>query len=323
MSDRESIVLANKRPETICEWKASSFSKVKSEFEPRALDDSVRPELANRHASVVWPSRRRGDAAMRDSRFRQRHASAKLALLGRFALRIDGTTLVVPEASAKALAAIALHHRPIPRAVLAELLWPQRAPDRARANLRSVIWRIPPGARELVRETGNCLELDSEVEVDVDRVVDRCRNLAEASMDPGNWSAVHIEAVRWGFADEDLLVDLLPTWDDDWVLVDRARLRHLRLHALEALAELLVRSGRVGEAVDAAAAALRHEPLRESAAVALVSAHLASGNLVQAQRTFVEYRETLHREMGLEPTNRLTALVASSQPFGVSQTTTG
>jgi DNA-binding SARP family transcriptional activator len=242
-----------------------------------------------------------------------------LALLGRFTLRVESRTVNVPDAPAKMLAALALHRRPMPRAVLAELLWPELAPHRPRANLRSVMWRLPSAARGLVGEHGDCLQLAPDVEVDVDVVVDRCLRVVHAPTDPKSWTAADASAVRWGFADEDLLVDLLPTWDDDWVLVDRARLRQLRLHALEALADLLVRSGRLGEAVDAASAALRHEPLRESAAVALVSAHLASGNAVEAHRTFARYRDGLRREMGLEPSGRLTALL----PRGVSPTTTG
>jgi DNA-binding SARP family transcriptional activator len=247
---------------------------------------------------------------MRDNQDSLSRARVKLALLGRFTLRIDGATVDVPDSPAKVLAALALHRRPMPRAVLAELLWPGRARPRPRANLRSVIWRLPSAARSLVAEHGDCLQLEPEVGVDVDVVVDRCLRIVHAPAEPANWTAADSDAVRWGFTDEDLLIDLLPSWDDDWVLVERARLRQLRLHALEALADLLVRSGRLGEAVDAASVALRHEPLRESAAVALVSAHLANGNAVEAHRAFACYRDALQREMGLEPSGRLTALLS-------------
>jgi DNA-binding SARP family transcriptional activator len=259
---------------------------------------------------------------MRDNQHPLPQPRVALALLGRFALRIDGHTVDVPDSGARLLAALALQSRPTPRAVLAELLWPERAPDRSRANLRSVIWRLPGGARELVREQRACLELDRAVEVDVDVLIDRCRHLIHAPPDPAAWTAADADAVRWGFGDEDLLVDLLPTWDEDWVLADRARLRQVRLHALEALAELLVRSGRLTEAVDAAAAALRHEPLRETAAVALVSAHLAGGNVAEAHRVFRDYRDELHRELGLEPSSRLLSLLPEILPRGVTPTTT-
>jgi hypothetical protein len=67
-----------------------------------------------------------------------------------------------------------------------------------------------------------------------------------------------------------LSADLLPGWYDDWVLSEAEDWRQLRLHALEALADRLTATGRWGEAADAAGAAVRAEPLRESANAALI-----------------------------------------------------
>jgi hypothetical protein len=74
-----------------------------------------------------------------------------------------------------------------------------------------------------------------------------------------------------------LSADLLPDWYDDWVLLEAEDWRRLRLHALEALAGRLIALGRWGEAANAAGAAVRAEPLRESARAALIQAHLAVG----------------------------------------------
>jgi hypothetical protein len=62
-----------------------------------------------------------------------------------------------------------------------------------------------------------------------------------------------------------LSADLLPDWYDDWVLLEAEDWRQLRLHALEALAGRLIALGCWGEAANAAGAAVRAEPLRESA----------------------------------------------------------
>jgi hypothetical protein len=43
--------------------------------------------------------------------------------------------------------------------------------------------------------------------------------------------------------------ELLPDWQDDWLIVDRERLRQLRLHALERLAEGWTAQGNLGEAI--------------------------------------------------------------------------
>jgi DNA-binding SARP family transcriptional activator len=56
------------------------------------------------------------------------------------------------------------------------------------------------------------------------------------------------------------------------------------------------------------------EPLRESAQRALVSAHLAEGNRIEALRCFDVYRALLWRELRVEPAADLTALLRSDPP---------
>ena len=73
--------------------------------------------------------------------------------------------------------------------------------------------------------------------------------------------------------------DLLPGWYDDWVLVEAEDWVELRLHALEMLADRLTAVGCLGQATDAARAAVRAEPLRESADAALIQVHLARDQL--------------------------------------------
>jgi len=107
--------------------------------------------------------------------------------------------------------------------------------------------------------------------------------------------------------------DLLPGWYDDWVLVKAEDWRQLRLHALETLAGRLTVVGCWGQAADAASAAVRAEPLRESARAALIQVHLAEGNQSEAVHQFRRYRALLHAELGLEPTVRLRRLIQGLQ----------
>ena len=94
------------------------------------------------------------------------------------------------------------------------------------------------------------------------------------------------------------------------MLLERERLRHQRLHALESLAARLRRQGRHGAAVDAALAAVAAEPLRETAQRALVAAHLAEGNVIEAIRGYRRFAALLHDELGLRPSAQLDALFA-------------
>jgi DNA-binding SARP family transcriptional activator len=83
------------------------------------------------------------------------------------------------------------------------------------------------------------------------------------------------------------------------------------MNALEALATALTERGRLAEAAAAARAAMKVEPLRESAHATLIRVHLAEGNQSEAIRVFERYRLLLTTALGLEPTERLSELVSS------------
>ena len=104
-------------------------------------------------------------------------------------------------------------------------------------------------------------------------------------------------------------LDLLPGWYDDWALMERERIRQRLLHALEALSIRLISLGRYGEAVDAALLAVGADPLRESAQRVLIKAHIAESNLIEARRSYLAYRDLAQRELGIEPSSELLALL--------------
>ncbi len=104
--------------------------------------------------------------------------------------------------------------------------------------------------------------------------------------------------------------DLLPTWEDEWIVLERERTRQLRIHALEELSRSLLRQGRFAPAIDAAYAAVAAEPVRESAHAVLMEAYLAEGNRCQAFRQLDAYRRILDLELGLAPSPSIEALLA-------------
>jgi DNA-binding SARP family transcriptional activator len=112
-----------------------------------------------------------------------------------------------------------------------------------------------------------------------------------------------------GMTSFDLSLDLLPDWYDDWLVDDREGVRQLRLHALERLTCELSLSGRHAEAIQAALAAVRLEPLRETAHAALIRAHLAEGNRSEAVRQFHRCRELLAAELAVEPSESMRELI--------------
>src|SRR5262249_15135141 len=163
-------------------------------------------------------------------------------------------------------------HLTEPRSVLAERLWAETTLERAQASLRTALWRIRQAGTRLVATGHDHGRLGAQGGVDGhDRLGQGERLLSD-----------HEELAAEDTQVDPLTQDLLPGWDDDWLLLERERVRQLHLHALEALAARLCARGRFHRAVEAGLAAVAAEPLRESAHNALIAAHLGGGNVAEA-----------------------------------------
>jgi DNA-binding SARP family transcriptional activator len=237
----------------------------------------------------------------------QRPSGPRISLLGGFQLETEEEPLLIlPEASQRLLAFLALKGRLIQRQTVAGTLWPVATDVHASSSLRSALARLRGPARTSVAITARDLGLSEDVTVDLwDARALAHRLLTPTdtpSADPGP------EAIPA------LSTELLPDWYDEWALVEAEDWRQLRLHALEVLADRLAARGEYGDAAAAALAAVRAEPLRESPRAALIRVHIAEGNPSEALREFARYGELLMLELGVEPTERLRTLVADLWP---------
>ncbi len=231
-------------------------------------------------------------------------AAVRLRLLDGFGLEVcDGPVDVAPGAQ-RLVAFLALRNRPVLRSMLAGHLWSEVGEGVALSCLRSALWRLRQRCPHVVESQDGNVRLGSEVAVDVRELeahtgllLDPCRVLAAGDEDPRR-----------------LCCDLLPGWWEDWVIVERERLRQRRLHALESLAERLAAEKRFVPALDAALAAVDLEPLRESPHRAVIGIHLEEGNRSEALRCYGAYRDLLRRELGVEPSPRIEALIATVRP---------
>jgi DNA-binding SARP family transcriptional activator len=225
-----------------------------------------------------------------------------LDLLGGFELRVGQDMIPIPVGFQRLVTFLALSGRLLLRTHVAGMLWPDVPTGRANANLRAALWRLPPACEGFIEVSARHLRLAGDVSVDLHRAAALARRLLDRS---SRWDDDEL-----GTAWTQLSRDLLPDWyDDDWVLAERERFHHLRLHALEALCDRLTAAGRYGEAVDAGLAAVRAEPLRESAHRALIKAHLAEGNHGEASRQYSSYRQLTLAEFGIEPSAHLRELL--------------
>jgi DNA-binding SARP family transcriptional activator len=236
----------------------------------------------------------------------------RLTLIGGFALREDGQEIRIAAGGQRLIALLALRDHPVGRTHVAGSLWPECPAGRSLADLRTTLWRVNQAAEHLVVGTGASLSLDAGVEVDVRRLAAFARRLARPPAAPGRQDCPDLDSVGL----HELSGELLPDWYDDWVEAEREGLRQLRLHALEALAREFSARGRHADAIQAALAALRVEPLRETAHRTLIEMHLAEGNRSEARRQFERCRRLLAEELGVEPSDATRRLCESARRPG-------
>ena len=231
------------------------------------------------------------------------NAAMTLELLGTFAVRMDGEeAAALSTGSQRLLAFLALADRPVARSAIAGRMWPEVSEENAAISLRSALSRFDAVSREAITSTSTGLSLAPGVDVDIRRARDLARRLVE----PG---ATITEEDLSGRATAALSEDILPDWYDEWVIVEAEDWRQLRIAALEAQSALLVEAGRLAPAACAARAAMRADPLRESATASLMRVHLAAGNQAEALRVYDTYRDLLDDALGIEPSRMLTALL--------------
>lgn len=262
-----------------------STSQLEKSFQPALPLIADEPRIlrgARNDSAELWPG-----------------ARLRLMLLRAFDLTFDELTIPVSAGAQRVLAFLALNDRPLGRAYVAGVLWPDTSDKRASGSLRSAVWDLSLAGHDLVVSTGGRLRLAPQLLVDY-----RC---AVALAEP---IADEQRAVPDAFVERDLLGgDLLCDWYDDWVLIERERFRQFRLHLLEALCDRLIRDGRLARAVGAGVAAVTGEPLRESAQRALIRAYLAEGNRGEALWQYRAYESVLREELDISPSSELRSLI--------------
>lgn len=223
----------------------------------------------------------------------------RLILTGEFQLLIGGRTMAVPHGVQRLLAFLAIGRRPITRSAVAGQLWLDVPEWRALGNLRSALWRLRRIPGRIVRTIDERVMLEPHLEVDVSELLELSSEMVDRpeSITPDQlWRLLRAN-------------DILPSWEDEWLIVERERFRELRLYALEGACDALTARGKTGSAVQACLAAVEAEPFRESAQRLLIRAHLAEGNRAAALRSYLAYRDLIESELGIEPSELMQDLV--------------
>lgn len=198
--------------------------------------------------------------------------------------------LSAPPRTGPLLALLALHEAPQDRRTVAAALWPDSDPDEARTNLRRHLHYLKQALPETEGEgwlrtdgTHVCLEPSAPVWVDA-----RAFEAAVRADDLERAVALYTD-------------DLLPELDDEWLIVERERLRGMFVAALAGLAQRHAEAGRAPEALAVLARLLRENPLREDAVRMAMRVRYASGDRAGALSAYERFARRLESELGVEP----------------------
>ncbi len=238
-------------------------------------------------------------------------SGVSISLLGGFECTYDGRRVSLPLGTQRLLALLALCDNGTHRGGAAERLWPDSPIKRAAGNLRSALWQGRRIAETTAIEcAGSRLKLSPSVPVDLHDVQ---RQVKEALSHPSLLTDLDCDPLVATLGRE-----LLPEWNEDWLMRDRDRWEQVRLYALEGLAEALLERERCLAAMKTALAAIAIEPGREAAHRTVVQVHVAQGNPASAILHYQRYRALLRRELGVEPSSRLRRLIATLNSHALS-----
>lgn len=235
----------------------------------------------------------------------------RIHLTGRVSLEVNGVLFdqaAFPGHQGRMVFAclVAESGRPVARAELVDLLWPDAAPPASDVALSAIVSKL----RSLLRSagldadailigSGGCYEfrLPAGAWIDLDAAADAIHE-AESALragDPGRAygpSAVAHHIARRPF---------LAGEESPWVVTRRARLRSILLRALECRATVYLWNAEHSLAVEAARELVTLEPFRESGHRLLVRALAESGNSAEALLAYEQCRRLIAKELGVDP----------------------
>jgi DNA-binding SARP family transcriptional activator len=233
----------------------------------------------------------------------------RVILIGRVTLVRGGQQL--PDLAAKPLELLGyllLHRdRPQPRDGLAELLWPDAGPTVSRKYLRQTLWQLQarlavvlaPGEAPLLDLQHGHVRVNPDAswwcDVDVvERAHRRCRDLPAGALPDADVSALEQAAALSRH-------DLLATWQHDWVLRERDRLRVVHLDLLERLTDHCVATGNLVGGLAHGNRLLQLDAARETTHRQVMRLHAAAGDRTAALRQYRRCVQALSDEFGIPP----------------------
>ncbi|NIM96353.1 MAG: hypothetical protein GTO18_21860 [Anaerolineales bacterium] len=219
-------------------------------------------------------------------------------LLGQFDVKRDQESIEIPSRPAQSLLAYLIlsagtAHR---REKLAGLLWPDATESNARSNLRHALWRLR-------KAIGDGYILSDKISIEFDGESDYWLDTTE------------LEGEERDRQDVDVLLqsvsvyggELLPGFYDDWVILERERLRALFEKRIHWLLDLLVELNRWSEVLEWGERWIAMGYVPEPAYRALMVANSGLGDSAGMAAVYRRCINALRDELGVEPSEETQA----------------
>jgi predicted ATPase/DNA-binding SARP family transcriptional activator len=229
----------------------------------------------------------------------------KIHTLGNLSVQLGGQPITGFESRKvpALLVYLASHPRPHPREVLAEMLWENRAQSQSLANLRVILTSLRQKLGPYFTITRETVELNPDCAWWLDTAeFERC--LSEPHQTPAQLEMA-LALYRGDFLDG-FYVD--SDAFDDWIRIERERLRFLAIDALDRLAQLHRTDGDFAAALNWTTRLLQMDSLREASHRQMMQLLALSGQREAALAQYEVCRHALEDELHLTPMPDTTTL---------------
>ncbi len=233
----------------------------------------------------------------------------RLMLLGRPQIIQDGQPVLdfISEKAQALFCYLAVQGGSHSRDSLASLFWGDMPEQRARANLRMAIYnllQILPGSLNVTRLEAS-FNHAADYWLDVEQLAAVESQLKDLA-DPSNSLLAALQLYRGGLL-EGLNPEGAPEFDE-WLLVERERLRRMALLVSQHLVDYALQQGNEELAIQALRRTLDIEPWHESAHRQLILSLARSGDTTAALAQYADCRRVLADGLGIDPIAETTAL---------------
>jgi DNA-binding SARP family transcriptional activator len=281
----------------------------------QALDCAKRCTAPEFVAAVDAIAQRRSDHGMlsaftmRLQRERVDHVPLLEIGLTDGSVRCEGRGVTLSERELALLVALALRRETVPRARVADLLWPELDEYAARNSLSVCLHRLRQhlGNDQAILRTKDGYSLHDDVRVDlweIDRTVSTLRSRPALADSERTLLETVYDKLRGRRPER------MTQWE--WFEPTERRISELRLEVAHRLANDALSHGSARRALQLAEEMIGYDPCDEAARQIAITAHLATGDRGAAMRQYRQYRDTLLAELQCEPSDSIKRLVGAN-----------